>query len=107
MSGNRISDVEEVKGLRELTRLKSLSFFDPHFGENPICKIYNYQTYMHFHFDFLDRFDNAEVDNEVKKSAVTEFKKKKIYYNMKIKTLKRIFTTLDKMMRGLKDKKRD
>ena len=30
--------------LKELPQLKILYFFDPHYGENPICKIYNYQV---------------------------------------------------------------
>jgi hypothetical protein len=107
LSGNKISNVEEIKHIREMTSLKVLYFFDPHFGENPICKIYNYQTYMLFHFDFLDKFDNLNINDESKKSAVIEFKKKRIYYNMRIKTLKRLFTTVEKILRALRDKKRD
>ena len=107
LSGNRISDVDEIKHIRELTGLKVLYFFDPHFGENPICKIYNYQTYMLFHFDFLDKFDNLNINDDSKRSAVIEFKKKRIYYNMRIKTLKRLFTTVEKMLRAMRDKKRE
>lgn len=113
LSGNKISNVEEVKQLKELSNLKALYFRDPHFGENPICKIYNYQvrathqTYILFHLDFLDKLDHQALSEESKKSAVIEFKKKKIYYNMRTKTLCRMFATLDKMLRSTKDRKRD
>lgn len=113
LSGNKISNVEEVKQLKELGNLKALYFRDPHYGENPICKIYNYQvalshqTYILFHLDFLDKLDHQALSEESKKSAVIEFKKKKIYYNMRTKTLCRMFATLDKMLRSTKDRKRD
>jgi hypothetical protein len=107
LSGNRINNVEEIKPLREMTNLKVLYFFDPHYGENPLCKIYNYQTYMLFNFDFLDRFDSLVINDESRKSAVVEFKRKRIYYNMKVKCLKRLFTTVDKLLRAVKNKKKD
>lgn len=107
LSGNRINNVEEIRPLREMTNLKVLYFFDPHYGENPLCKIYNYQTYMLFNFDFLDRFDSLVINDESRKSAVVEFKRKRIYYNMKVKCLKRLFTTVDKLLRAVKNKKKD
>jgi hypothetical protein len=107
LSGNRINNVEEIKPLREMTNLKVLYFFDPHYGENPLCKIYNYQTYMLFNFDFLDRFDSLVINDESRKSAVVEFKRKRIYYNMKVKCLKRLFTTVDKLLKAVKNKKKD
>lgn len=107
LSGNKINNVDEIKPLREMTHLKALFFFDPHYGENPICKIYNYQTFMLFTFDFLDKFDSLSINDESKKSAVVEFKRKRIYYNMKTKALKRLFNTLVKILRAVKDQKRD
>lgn len=107
LSGNKINDVEEIRPLREMTHLKVLYFFDPHYGENPICKIYNYQTYMLFNFDFLDKFDSLSINDDSKKSAVVEFKRKRIYYNMKIKSLRRLFNTIEKILKAIKDKKRD
>lgn len=107
LSGNRINNVEEIRPLREMTNLKVLYFFDPHYGENPLCKIYNYQTYMLFNFDFLDRFDSLVINDESRKSAVVEFKRKRIYYNMKVKCLKRLFTTIDKLLRAVKNKKKE
>jgi Leucine-rich repeat (LRR) protein len=44
LSGNKICRIEEILMLKKIPNLKVLSFFDPHFGENPICKIYNYQV---------------------------------------------------------------
>lgn len=58
---------------------------------------------MLYHFRSLDRFDNLEVNQESKNSAELEFKKKKIYYNMKIKALQRFFISLDKFLRSAKN----
>ena len=93
--------------LKNLQNLKTISFFDPHFGENPICKIYNYQTFMLYHFSHLDKFDNLMVNEESKKSAQIEFKKKRIYYNMKIKALRRFFITLNKVLRSAKEARKE
>lgn len=107
LSGNKICRIEEILMLKKIPNLKVLSFFDPHFGENPICKIYNYQTFMLYHFSHLEKFDNLIVNAESKKCAEIEFKKKRIYYNMKIKALKRLSITLIKLLKRASMIKKD
>lgn len=107
LSGNKICNISEIMKLKKLKSLKIISFFDPHFGENPICKIYNYQTFMLYHFNHLEKFDNLIVNAESKKCAQIEFKKKRIYYNMKIKALRRFFITLKKVLKSAKEARKE
>lgn len=42
IAGNRIRSFKELLNLNRLPQLKTLSFYDPHFGENPVCSLANY-----------------------------------------------------------------
>ena len=44
ISGNKLCSFKEVLNLNRLTNLKILAFYDPHYGENPICNLSNYQV---------------------------------------------------------------
>ena len=44
ISGNKISTFKEALNLNRLPNLEILAFYDPHFGENPICNLCNYQV---------------------------------------------------------------
>ena len=62
---------------------------------------------MLYHFNHLKKFDNLIVNEESKKCAEIEFKKKKIYYNMKIKALRRFFITLKKVLKSAKEARKE
>ena len=49
LAGNKIFAFKEVLNLNRLQNLKILAFYDPHFGENPICNLCNYQTFVLYH----------------------------------------------------------
>ena len=49
ISGNKICSFKEALNLNRLPNLKILGFYDPHFGENPICNLCNYQVHTHTH----------------------------------------------------------
>lgn len=42
LAGNKICSFKEALNLNRLPKLKILSFYDPHFGDNPICNLCNY-----------------------------------------------------------------
>ena len=42
ISGNKICSFKEALNLNRLPGLRILAFYDPHFGENPICNLCNY-----------------------------------------------------------------
>lgn len=99
LAGNKICSFKEALNLNRLPNLKILSFYDPHFGENPICNLCNYQTYVLYHLRNITKLDTLFISDEAKSFAEATFMKKKMYYNMRIKTIQRSFSTLGKLVR--------
>ncbi|KAJ9438372.1 Protein phosphatase 1 regulatory subunit SDS22-like protein [Diplonema papillatum] len=89
LSGNLIGSFRQIPHLDRLTRLTHLYFSDPHFGDNPICQLCNYQTYTLYHLNRIKVLDYNAVSDESRHLAEATFVKKKMYYNMRIKTLRR------------------
>lgn len=98
VSGNKICSFKEVLNLNRLAKLKTLAFYDPHFGENPICNLCNYQTYVLYHLRNITKLDTLSISEEAKAFAESTLMRKKMYYNMRIKTIKRTFSTLTKLI---------
>lgn len=46
-----------------------LAFYDPHFGENPICNLCNYQTYVLYHLRNIIKLDTLIISEEAKSFA--------------------------------------
>ena len=63
--------------------LRRLSFSDPHFGDNPVCHLCNYQTYVIYHLTQLTSLDAEGISDESKQLAMAIYLKKKMYYNMR------------------------
>jgi Leucine-rich repeat (LRR) protein len=89
LSGNYIGSFKEILNLTPLPSLKVLCFNDPNYSENPVCNLCNYQTYMLYHIPQLLQLDTFNISEEAKNYAEATFMKKKMYYNMRIKTIKR------------------
>ena len=89
LAGNQIGAFKEVLNLTRTLSLRSLCLSDPHFGDNPACLLCNYQTYVLYHLNQLSSLDTMLISNESKQLAEATYMKKKMYYNMRIKTLKR------------------
>ena len=89
LAGNRICNFKDIPTLARMRRLATLSFAEPHFGDNPLCALCNYQTYLLFHMTQLRCFDSQLITDDARQLAEATFMKKKMYYNMRIKTLKR------------------
>eukprot|EP01012_Entosiphon_sulcatum_P022397 TRINITY_DN2733_c0_g1_i1.p1 TRINITY_DN2733_c0_g1~~TRINITY_DN2733_c0_g1_i1.p1 ORF type:complete len:1527 (-),score=315.85 TRINITY_DN2733_c0_g1_i1:41-4621(-) len=89
LAGNKIGSFREIPQLDRLPQLRSLSFSDPHFGENPVCQLCNYQTFTLYHLNRITKLDCLIITEEQRHVADATFVKKKMYYNMRIKTLKR------------------
>ena len=54
ISGNKICSFKETLSLSRLPNLKTLSFFDPTYGDNPICTLSNYNVEFILIFTALD-----------------------------------------------------
>lgn len=99
ISANRIGNFKEVLNLNRLPALTVCTFSDPHYGENPICTLCNYQTYVLFHLPKLVRLDTMGITEESKNFAETTFMKKRMYYNMRIKTIQRNTSNIIKLLK--------
>eukprot|EP00941_MAST-03F_sp_MAST-3F-sp1_P003667 g3667.t1 len=89
LSGNRIGSFQEILNLTRLPKLRQLHLGDPHFGDCPVCHLANYQTYVLYNVPQITSLDALLVSEETKKLAEATYMKKKMYYNMRIKTIKR------------------
>lgn len=101
LSDNRIGSFRELDNLARLPSLVNLALNDPHFGPNPVCNLCNYQTYVMFQLSQLQVLDSACVLDESKQLAEATFMKKRMYYNMRIKTLKRNTTNVIKQAQAI------
>lgn len=99
LSANRIGNFKEVLNLNRLPSLEICTFSDPNYGDNPIYNLCNYQTYVLFHLPKLRRLDTFFISEENKNSAETTFMKKRMYYNMRIKTIRRNASNMTKLLK--------
>lgn len=90
LAGNLISDLNEIRNLARLSFVKNLSLSEPHFGDNPVCNLCNYHTYALHYMSHLSELDAIKISDQAKRMALATYKKKLMYYSMKIKTEKRI-----------------
>ncbi|CAH3150734.1 unnamed protein product [Pocillopora meandrina] len=90
LSANCISSLKDLTNLSQLSCLESLSLKDPVYGPNPVALLCNYSTHLLFHLPNLKRVDSYNVDDKtLKELAETTVVKKKMYYNMRVKTMQR------------------
>lgn len=89
LADNRLCSFKSLLGLTNLEQLTSLALSDPHYGDNPVCRLCNYQTYVMCHLGRLAWLDSMEFSTRNKQIAEATMIKKKMYYNMRIKAIKR------------------
>ncbi|CAM9822517.1 unnamed protein product [Scytosiphon promiscuus] len=90
LAHNRLGCFKELLKLAPLEGLRSLTLQDIHFGDNPVCGLSNYKTYVAYHLtQQLTSLDMEGVPEESKAFANTVFLKKSMYYNMRSRIVKR------------------
>eukprot|EP01138_Halocafeteria_seosinensis_P014919 gb/GECG01015230.1/.p1 GENE.gb/GECG01015230.1/~~gb/GECG01015230.1/.p1 ORF type:complete len:2060 (+),score=282.85 gb/GECG01015230.1/:1-6180(+) len=99
LAHNRIGHFKELLSLRRLESMKWLALSDPHWGCNPVCKLCNYQTFVLYQLPQVEVLDTVPVTSDIKNVAEATYMKKHMYYNMRIKTLKRNTTNMIKRAR--------
>lgn len=72
-----------------LYELQDLCLSDPMFGDSPVATLCNYQTYVLYNLPRLLTLDTLQLNDEAKQMAEATFTKKRMYYNMKMKTVRR------------------
>jgi hypothetical protein len=78
-----------VANLSKLTGLQELCLADPFWGECPVAGLCNYQTFMLYCMPHLSSLDTLLLADETKAAAGATFTKKQLYYNMRIRTMRR------------------
>ncbi|XP_062619612.1 leucine-rich repeat-containing protein 9-like isoform X3 [Saccostrea cucullata] len=89
LSGNPISSLRELTHLMRLPVLLSLSLKDPQFPPAPVSLLCNYSTHVLYHLPNLSKLDTYDASKNVCELAEATVLKKKMYYNMRVKTIKR------------------
>ncbi|GAX73782.1 hypothetical protein CEUSTIGMA_g1233.t1 [Chlamydomonas eustigma] len=97
LSDNYIGSFKEFCPLVNLPLLTDLCFADPMWGECPLSGLCNYQTFVLFMLPKLKSLDTLLLAEETKTLAEATFLKKQMYYNMRIKTMRRNARNLIKM----------
>ncbi|KAJ3168498.1 Leucine-rich repeat-containing protein 9 [Geranomyces variabilis] len=98
ISGNLISSFREVLFLARLPQLSALCLSDANFADNPICSLCNYQTHVIYHLPNLKSLDTLDVTDESRRIISATVLKKRMYYNMRIRTIKRNTNFLLKLL---------
>ncbi|XP_046860865.1 leucine-rich repeat-containing protein 9-like [Xenia sp. Carnegie-2017] len=99
LSGNKIRSLKDLKNLVQFTCLHTLSLNDPVYGTNPVAAVSHYYTYILYHLPQIKHLDGYFIGHEtMKELAMTTVKKKKMYYNMRVKTLQRNMNSLLKQV---------
>lgn len=74
--------------MASLPNLSQLLFSDPDWGSSPIAKLCNYATYAAVNLPNLQTLDSHPLSAQTKAVAQATYLKKKMYYNMRISTLR-------------------
>nr|XP_002121920.1 leucine-rich repeat-containing protein 9-like [Ciona intestinalis] len=95
LSGNKLSSFKDLTNLTKLPKLNDLSLKDSLYPNNPVCLLCNYSTHVLYHLPNLERLDTYDVSAaQMRELAEVTVMKKKMYYNMRVKTVRRNLTTL-------------
>ncbi|ESO85655.1 hypothetical protein LOTGIDRAFT_210857 [Lottia gigantea] len=88
LSGNPLSSLTDLTNLIRLPFLKSLSFKDPQYQPCPVSILCNYSIHLLYHLPTLQRLDTYDVSSkQLAELAESTVNKKKMYYNMRVKTI--------------------
>jgi Leucine-rich repeat (LRR) protein len=86
---NHIGSFRDVARLARLPRLRALVLSDPHWGDNPVCMLANYAVFAAVTLPRLEVLDGLRVTPAARAAAEATFHKKRIYYGMRMHTLRR------------------
>ncbi|CEG45969.1 Protein phosphatase 1, regulatory subunit, and related proteins [Plasmopara halstedii] len=89
LADNNLSSLKGLLSLATMDQLSSLILSDVHFGDNPVCRLCNYETFLVCQLPRLTFLDTLLLPARNKQIAETTMIKKTIYYNMRIKAIKR------------------
>lgn len=83
-----------MSGTSSLSNLQELCLGNPFWGDCPVTSLSNYQTFMLARLPQLTSLDTLVVAQETKSAAAATYAKKQLYYNMRMRTLRRALEDL-------------
>ncbi len=89
LAANKITFFTDILCLRKLKKLVELDLYDPDFGRNPLCAVCNYNIAIIHYFCHLKVIDAQFLDKDLVSIAEKIWSKKKLYYSMRMETVKR------------------
>lgn len=89
LSGNNITSLRELTHLMRLPHLHSVSMKDALYTPSPVSLLCNYSTHVLYHLPSLSKLDTYDVSKTVTDVAEATVMKKRMYYNMRVKTVHR------------------
>ncbi|XP_052769048.1 leucine-rich repeat-containing protein 9-like isoform X3 [Mya arenaria] len=90
LSGNRLSSLRDLTNLMRLPFLSSLCMKDPLYSPAPVSLLCNYATHVLYHLPSLTKLDTYDISSKtMTEFAETTVLKKKMFYNMRIRTVYR------------------
>eukprot|EP00899_Mesostigma_viride_P013450 jgi/Mesvir1/22105/Mv18710-RA.1 len=89
LAANKIGHFKEIVNISRLPSVTEVCLRDPHWGVSPVAALSNYITYALYNLSNVTQLDTLCVDEEHKARAQAVYTKKNMYYNMRIKTLRR------------------
>jgi len=90
VANNKLHTFKCVSALQHFQSLQEVNFNDPEFGTNPFCQITNYSVYVLFHLPTLKILDRYSVTQIDRTKAESEYLRKRLFYNMRIKSTRRL-----------------
>jgi hypothetical protein len=100
LSCSAIWSFRESENLARLPKLRELHFNDPNWGPSPISSLANYQTILLCQLPNLCLLDYQEVQDDDATHARETFFKKRMFYDMKARQLRKQVQTVQEISRS-------
>eukprot|EP00397_Hematodinium_sp_SG-2012_P001379 GEMP01001381.1.p1 GENE.GEMP01001381.1~~GEMP01001381.1.p1 ORF type:complete len:1576 (+),score=324.31 GEMP01001381.1:1-4728(+) len=106
LAGNKLCDFRDIFHL-QCPNLRELHLSDGDWGTNPVTTMRNYNTFFLFHLPrSIEIMDQNKLDKNAHNEAESTLLKKRLFYNMRVKTLKQHCIDALRTCQSLKEERR-
>ena len=102
ISGNCLTDFNNIYILKKLPNLKILYLNNCNYGENPICSFYNYKMMMIHLFKNIEILDQYKITFDERNENENSYIKKTVYYKNKIRDNRNLTKNIIHLLKGHK-----
>ena len=100
ISGNCLTDFNNIYILKKLPNLKILYLNNCNYGENPICSFYNYKMMMIHLFENIEILDQYKITYDERIESENSYLKKTVYYKNKIRDNRKLIKNIIQLLKG-------